>query len=155
MLVLFTVPKCVKLCCYKGRVWHLLLRFDLIKSCVVLFSVLHFAGNMRHFAVWVWGFANWAAYFEKNQPCLRDCALALGEKKQQQPCNQENVAFEEKRRRTYWFDDGLVSDQRPLMDGWMFHLQTERSPSSLSALSRASQALHLNCLGHLGETVVK
>lgn len=149
MLVLFTVPKCVKL-------WrHLLLQFDLIKSCVVLVAVLHFAGTMRHFAVWVGGFVNYMAYFEKTQPCLHDCALALGEKKQ--PCNQENVAFEEqKSRRTYWFDDGHASDQRPLMDRWMFHLQTERSPSSLiPALSRASQAFHLNCLGHLGEPVVK
>ena len=38
----------------------------LIMLCGVLVAVLHFAGYMRYFAVWVCGFVNCVEYFDKT-----------------------------------------------------------------------------------------
>ena len=50
------------------------------KVSVVLVAVLHFTGYMRYFVVWVCGFVNCVEYFDKNQPSLQNCALAIGKK---------------------------------------------------------------------------
>jgi len=39
----------------------------LIMLCVVSVAVLHFAGYMRYFAVWMCGFVNCAKYFNKTR----------------------------------------------------------------------------------------
>ena len=44
---------------------------------VILVAVLHFAGYMRYFGVWVFGFVNCVKYFDKTSLV---CKIAIGKK---------------------------------------------------------------------------
>ena len=71
MRVLFIMPNSVQLVRQKSGNTNEVCAIGcksliLIMLYVVLVAVLHFAGYMRYFAVWVCGFVNCVKYFDKT-----------------------------------------------------------------------------------------